>query len=66
MIRKLASLSNLLNNVGQAQIDAMLLCETWLNQANYPKAKVPGYKLIGNIRSREMGGGTGLLIHNSL
>ena len=30
------------------------------------KAKVPGYKLIGNIRSGKMGGGTGLLIHNSL
>ena len=33
MIGKLASLSHLTKNVGQAQIDAMLLCETWLNQA---------------------------------
>ena len=52
--------------LAKQKIDAMLLCETWLNQANYPKAKVPGYKLIGNIRSGKMGGGTGLLIHNSL
>ena len=66
MIGKLTSLSHLINNVGQEKIDAMLLCETWLNQANYPKAKVPGYKLIGNIRSGKMDGGTGLLIHSSL
>ena len=66
MIGKLTSLSHLINNVGQAKIDAMLLCETWLNQTNYPKAKVPGYKLIGNIRSGKMDGGTGLLIHSSL
>ena len=67
MIGKLTGLSHLINNsVGQAKIDAMLLCETWLNQINYPKVKVPGYKLIGNIRSGRMGGGTGLLIHNSL
>ena len=66
MIGRLISLSHLINNVGQAKIDAMLLCETWLNQANYPKVKVPGYKLIGNIRSGKMDGGTGLLIHSSL
>ena len=42
MIEKLASLLHLTKTVGQAQIDAMLLCETWLNQANYPKQKSQG------------------------
>ena len=37
MIGKLASLSHLAKNVGQAQINALLLCETWLNQVNSPR-----------------------------
>ena len=62
MIGKLTELSHLVNDsVGKARIDAVFLCETWLNQINYAKANIPGYKLIGR-----MGGGTGILIHNSL
>ena len=67
MIGKLTGLTHLINNsVGKANIDAVMLCKTWLNQTNYPTAIIPGYKLVGNIRSGKLGGGTGMLIHNSL
>ena len=67
MIGKLTELSHLINDgVGKAKIDVVLLCETWLNQINNAKASIPGYKLIGNVRSGRMGGGTGILIDNSL
>ena len=36
MIRKLTALTHLINNsVGKANIDAVMLCKTWLNQTNY-------------------------------
>ena len=67
MIGKLTALTHLINNsVGKANIDAVMLCETWLNQTNHHRAIIPGYKLIGNIRSGKLGGGTRILIHNSL
>ena len=67
MIGKLTGLMHLINNsVGKAKIDALMLCKTWLNQTNYPRASIPGYKLIGYIRSGKLGGETRLLIHNSL
>ena len=67
MIGKLTEIKHPINNsVGEADIDAVMLCETWLNQTNYPRANIPGYKLLGNIRSGKLGGGTGILIHNSL
>ena len=67
MIRKLTGLSHLIfDNMGKAVVDVILLCETWLNNTNFTNAVVPGYKLFGNIRSGRLGGGTGILIHNSL
>ena len=67
MIGKLTSLSHLiLDNMGKAKTDVVLLCETWLNQTDHANAQIPGYKLFGNVRSGRIGGGTGILIHNSL
>ena len=52
MIGKLTGLSHLiLDNIGKAKTDVVLLCETWLNQANYANALIPGYKFFGNIRT---------------
>ena len=54
------------NNLGTIQLDVILLCETWLNTNNFDSVNIPNYKLMGNIRNGRIGGGTGVLVHESL
>ena len=70
-IRGLLSKSSVLNfllteNIGNIRPDLVLLYETWLNTNNLAKVDIPNYRLFGNVRSNKLGGGTGILVLNTL
>ena len=47
-------------------IDIVLLCETFLNKKIEPLINIPGYTIITNNRKHNKGGGTAILIKNTL
>ena len=47
-------------------IDIVLLCETFLNKKIEPLINIPGYTIITNSRTQSKGGGTAILIKNTL
>ena len=49
-----------------SRVDIILLCETFLNKSTEKLVKIPGYTLICNSRSENKGGGTAILLRNSI
>ncbi len=48
------------------QVDYILLCETFLTQANYDKYPIPGYDFICKYRRAIKRGGVGIYIRNDI
>ena len=49
-----------------SRVDIILLCKTFLNKTTEKLVKIPGYTLICNSRSESKGGGTAILLRNSI
>ena len=66
ILSKTHDLTDLLSNVAKNKIDIVILCETWLTNANTDRLHIPGYSYEGIARSNKKGGGVGFLIRNDL
>ena len=47
-------------------VDAVLLCETFLNDKTANQVHISGYKLIANHRKNNKGGGTAILLQDDI
>lgn len=47
-------------------LDAILLCETWINNSNSSLLEISGYNLLLNNRKTSVGGGIGIYVRNCL
>ena len=52
--------------INESQVDAILLCKTWLNNHTESLVKSPSYKLFSDVRGDRIGGGVGIFIYQSL
>ena len=66
ILSKTHDLTDLLSNVANNKIDVVILCETWLTNANTNRLHIPGYSYEGIARSNKKGGGVGFLVRNDL
>jgi len=67
LFKKLSDLRELINTLSNNKIhlDAILLCETFLNEMKEPSCQIDGFKLITNNRDSR-GGGLAILLRNEI
>ena len=63
-----SSVRNLLDTMKSknSEVDILILCETFLRKNTIQMVNLPGYTLGSNHRTNSKGGGTTLLIRNSI
>ena len=49
-----------------SRVDAILLCETFLNSNTLKLVNIPNYTLVSNHCQNRKGGGTGILLRNGI
>ena len=65
LISKQHDLCELINKL-KHKVHVIILCETWLTEANKKLINIPGYKLISKEQTNKKGGGVGFLIDEKL
>ena len=66
ILSKTHDLTEILNMTTKTKIHVVILCETWLTDANTSRLHIPGYTYVGKVRQGKKGGGVGFLVRDDL